>query len=68
MSRGTAQTGATSPTGASPWYTNHGDYTTTVGRDIVKEAGDYMFVWPIPASEIFANPQLESQQNPGWIR
>lgn len=28
----------------------------------------YMFLWPIPAAEIFANKQLETQQNPGWIR
>lgn len=30
------------------------------------KAGDFRFVWPIPANEIFANQNLASQQNPGW--
>lgn len=29
-------------------------------------AGDRRFVWPIPKSEMEANPQLEGQQNPGY--
>jgi len=28
--------------------------------------GDYRFVWPIPANEIYANQILKDQQNPGW--
>ncbi len=27
---------------------------------------DYRFVWPIPSSEISANPQIADQQNPGY--
>lgn len=30
------------------------------------KAGDFRFVWPIPANEIYANQVLASQQNPGW--
>ena len=30
------------------------------------KVGDFRFVWPIPANEIFANQNLASQQNPGW--
>lgn len=27
---------------------------------------EYVFVWPIPQSELDANPVLRAQQNPGW--
>ena len=31
-----------------------------------READDPMFVWPIPTSELQANPQMKVQQNPGY--
>lgn len=31
-----------------------------------READDPMFVWPIPTSELQANPQMKDQQNPGY--
>ncbi|MDE7125007.1 MAG: RagB/SusD family nutrient uptake outer membrane protein, partial [Muribaculaceae bacterium] len=30
------------------------------------EPNDYHYTWPIPASEMDINPQLEGQQNPGY--
>ncbi|WP_291593091.1 RagB/SusD family nutrient uptake outer membrane protein [Bacteroides sp.] len=30
------------------------------------DADDYRLVWPIPQEEIDANPQIKSQQNPGY--
>lgn len=33
---------------------------------IVKQAGDFRFLWPIPKAEIDANPQIAPQQNPGF--
>lgn len=33
---------------------------------LVKEAGDFRFVWPIPKAEIDVNPQIKNQQNPGY--
>ncbi len=32
-----------------------------------READDPLFLWPIPTSEIEANPQMKNQQNPGYI-
>lgn len=29
-------------------------------------AGDYRFIFPIPQSELLANPAMKAQQNPGW--
>ena len=66
MTRGKAQEGEASKTGGNPW--SYIDFVTEIGSDISKPKGDYMFVWPIPASEIFANQQLGGQQNPGWVR
>lgn len=66
LKRGAAQESETSADGGNPWYSS--SIVTELGSDIEKPKGDYMFVWPIPASEIFANPQLASQQNPGWVR
>ena len=31
-----------------------------------RDAGDPFFVWPIPQAEIDSNPQIRSQQNPGY--
>lgn len=30
------------------------------------KAGDFRFVWPIPANDINTNESVKSQQNPGW--
>lgn len=43
-------------------------FVTDLGAEISKDKDDYMFVWPIPASEIDANRLLRDQQNPGWER
>ena len=32
-----------------------------------READDPLFLWPIPTSELEANPQMKNQQNPGYI-
>ena len=37
-------------------------YTELLSRD----AADPFFVWPIPQAEIDSNPQIRSQQNPGY--
>ena len=66
MTRGKAQEGEATKTGGNPY--SYIDFVTDVGAKISKPKDDYMFVWPIPASEIFANQQLGSQQNPGWVR
>ena len=34
--------------------------------DCKREADDPLFVWPIPTSELQANPQMKGQQNPGY--
>lgn len=36
------------------------------GNALSYNAGDHRFIWPIPTSEIEANPQLDGQQNPGY--
>ena len=36
------------------------------GSDVSYSADDYRFVWPIPATEMQSNPQLDGQQNPGY--
>lgn len=41
-------------------------FFVVAGRNISYQAGDYRFVWPIPATEIQSNPQLDGQQNPGY--
>ena len=45
------------------------DFTRITPKVVVKpedkvKAGDPLFVWPIPTSEMQANPQM--QQNPGY--
>lgn len=39
---------------------------TTRASDMTVEASYYKFLWPIPQSEIDANPQIATQQNPGY--
>ena len=36
------------------------------GRELKYEKGDYRFTWPIPKTEMDANPNLAGQQNPGY--
>lgn len=43
-------------------------FATGVAKNIEIKYDDYMSVWPIPASEVFANQKLAEQQNPGWKR
>lgn len=66
MHRGEPQTGLYSETGGNPW--KEGSFVTELDSRLEKEKGDYMFVWPVPASEIFANQAYAAQQNPGWER
>lgn len=56
-------------------FTRNGNYPrnpevenifVTSGKNISYQAGDYRFVWPIPATEMQSNPQLAGQQNPGY--
>lgn len=35
--------------------------------DCTRVADDPLFLWPIPTSELEANPQMKNQQNPGYI-
>ncbi|MCQ2076456.1 MAG: RagB/SusD family nutrient uptake outer membrane protein [Bacteroidaceae bacterium] len=39
---------------------------TSQGAALSYAADDHRFVWPIPATEIQTNPQLDGQQNPGY--
>ena len=66
-SKDDVQSGNVGPTQMGGWSSSY-DYVANVGLSLSAGADDYRFVWPIPASEIFASPQLESQQNPGWRR
>lgn len=66
MSRGAPQTGYISPDGMNPW--KEADFVIKDDSRLEKKTDDYMFVWPIPASEIFANKAYADQQNPGWKR
>lgn len=36
------------------------------GKELAYPVGDHRLVWPIPATEIQSNPQLDGQQNPGY--
>lgn len=36
------------------------------GKNLKYAAGDHRMVWPIPATEMQSNPQLDGQQNPGY--
>lgn len=36
------------------------------GRSMSYEVNDHRYTWPIPSTEIDANPKLKDQQNPGY--
>lgn len=40
--------------------------TVAAGRSLSYSSDDYRLTWPIPSSEIDANPNLKGQQNPGY--
>lgn len=42
------------------------DGFVSAGKGLTYAAGDHRFVWPIPATEIQSNPQLDGQQNSGY--
>ncbi|MCR6504948.1 RagB/SusD family nutrient uptake outer membrane protein [Bacteroides muris (ex Fokt et al. 2023)] len=42
------------------------DFFVNAGKELSYQPGDYRMVWPIPATEIQSNPQLDGQQNPGY--
>ncbi len=41
-------------------------YLYSLNANLTYDADDHRFVWPIPKSEIDANPQIKYQQNPGY--
>ncbi|MDE5702785.1 MAG: RagB/SusD family nutrient uptake outer membrane protein, partial [Bacteroides sp.] len=41
-------------------------FFVNAGKTLSYQPGDYRMVWPIPATEIQSNPQLDGQQNPGY--
>lgn len=45
---------------------NIAEMRTPTALQVHYTANDYRYVWPIPASEMYINPQLEGQQNPGY--
>ncbi len=42
------------------------DVVVLAGRNMKYEKDDYRFTWPIPATEMDSNPNLEGQQNAGY--
>lgn len=52
--------------GSYPVNSEVEDIFVVAGKNVSYQAGDYRFVWPIPATEIQSNPQLDGQQNPGY--
>ncbi len=42
------------------------DVVVAAGRAMKYEKDDYRFTWPIPRTEMDANPNLKGQQNPGY--
>lgn len=36
------------------------------GRELSYDKDDHRFIWPIPSTEMDANPNLKGQQNPGY--
>ncbi|MDE7376011.1 MAG: RagB/SusD family nutrient uptake outer membrane protein [Muribaculaceae bacterium] len=47
-------------------YTGVSQILTPAGLEVEYSTTDYRYTWPIPASEINANPQIKGQQNPGY--
>lgn len=47
-------------------YEETPDILVPAGCNVSYAPGDRRFIWPIPKSEMEANPQLEGQQNPGY--
>lgn len=41
-------------------------FFVNAGKALSYQPSDYRMVWPIPATEIQSNPQLDGQQNPGY--
>jgi hypothetical protein len=41
-------------------------YLPDTYESFYKANSDYRFLWPIPQSEVDANPQIKNQQNPGY--
>jgi hypothetical protein len=41
-------------------------FVYTLNNDLAYDSDDYRFIWPIPKSELDANPQIKNQQNPGY--
>lgn len=62
MTNRTPQTGKAASGSTAVLHTDGDNY-----NNLTVNAGDFRFVWPIPANEIYANQNLASQQNPGWI-
>lgn len=42
------------------------DVVVAAGRELSYQPGDHRFVWPIPSTEMDANPNLKGQQNAGY--
>lgn len=47
-------------------YEETPDILVPAGCNVSYAPGDRRFIWPIPKSEMEANPQLAGQQNPGY--
>ncbi len=52
--------------GTSASYPNAPEVIVAAGVDVVYTDDDHRYVWPIPSSELQVNPQIASQQNPGY--
>ena len=47
-------------------YSDVADIIVPAGAAVTYPVGDHKYVWPIPKDEMEANPQIASQQNPGY--
>lgn len=47
-------------------YTGVSQILTPAGLEVEYSTTDYRYTWPIPSTEINANPQIKGQQNPGY--
>lgn len=68
VNRGEEQKGYLSDSSGSLVDGEEHGYATGMAKNIDIKYDNYMTVWPIPASEVFANQKLADQQNPGWKR